>query len=146
MYLRDSVQKKIAEELLATNLSAQALADEVGHDFIMISYLAYAKAQQFEYKTAIDLVRLGAHCGTVLGVLHFNAPDMIQSCVSARDYYFEQRYLNNPSQWHMERARQKAVLEGIVSESTGERQYSDRLVEESLVEDGYGLNIVAGRA
>ena len=129
------------DDLAESNLCAEELYAKVKGDFEEITYIAKTKAMRFEFSCAIDLIELGAFAGTVVQVLLHLAPDLVKDARKAEQSYFRKRYLSDPIAWEQKRNQQKALMERLTDHTEVNRLYSDEIVERTLIEEGYGLDI-----
>ena len=129
------------EDLSESNLTSEELFSAVNGDFEAISFIAKNRALRFEYRSAIELIELGAFAGTVIQVLQMYAPQLIANAHRAEFSFFRKRYLADPSAWEAHRNKQISLLKSFKDHTEVDRLYSDEIIERTLTEEGYGSNI-----
>ncbi len=142
MYLNDPEKQRKADYFLSEKKSVDDILSALGNDFTLLSYIAYKKAQLFDFEFAIDLVRCGAHANTVIQLLIVNGPQCIEKCRDAEKEFFVKRYKASPLDWYKKRSELLSNLKKIRSATTGDLLYTENQIEGILKDDGYSLELI----
>jgi hypothetical protein len=142
MYLNNPEKQSKADYFLSEKKSVDAILSATSNDFALLSYIAYKKAQLFDFEFAIELVRYGAHANTVIQLLLINGPQYIEKCKSAEKEFFINRFKASPLDWYKKRSELMSNLKKIRSATTADLLYTENQIEEILKEDGYSLELI----